>query len=261
MISASCVGSLEDSKNRCTGFFDTEVSRARYYQPGSGRFWAADSLEGRQRDPQTLHRYAYCKGNPVDGVDRSGNEMIEEAFEWLSPGYGVLAEVATERAPARTFSLSAQGLQLISTFENFSAQIYQDAAGNDTIGFGHKLLPGEQTTYANGVTREQGLQLLRADTGAAESIVGAAVTAPINKFENDALVSFTFNEGGGHFRSSTLLQLLNQSNYDGAAAEFGRWTSAGGHQLRGLVERRRKERILFSGETWLFSSELGFDPY
>ena len=49
--------------------------RARYYQPATGRFWTMDSFEGRGFSPQTLHKYLYCHGNPLNGSDPSGNEM------------------------------------------------------------------------------------------------------------------------------------------------------------------------------------------
>ena len=49
--------------------------RARYYQPGIGRFWNMDSFEGRQGEPLSLHKYLYCHGNPINGVDPSGHEF------------------------------------------------------------------------------------------------------------------------------------------------------------------------------------------
>jgi lysozyme len=59
------------------------------------------------------------------------------------------------------------------------------------------------------------------------------------------IVSFIFNLGTGNFSKSTLLKLLNQSNYNGAAEEFLKWTLSGGKSLPGLVNRRNAERRLF----------------
>ena len=49
--------------------------RARYYQPGLGRFWTLDSYEGQQEEPLSLHKYLYCHGSPINGADPSGHEF------------------------------------------------------------------------------------------------------------------------------------------------------------------------------------------
>jgi RHS repeat-associated protein len=46
--------------------------RARFYNPGSGRFLSMDSFEGVPQDPVTLHKYLYGNGDPVNVVDPSG---------------------------------------------------------------------------------------------------------------------------------------------------------------------------------------------
>ncbi len=50
--------------------------RARYYDPSNGRFNQLDPLTGNNFDPQSLHKYAYTHGNPVDGMDPSGEEEL-----------------------------------------------------------------------------------------------------------------------------------------------------------------------------------------
>jgi RHS repeat-associated protein len=264
-------GTTANAYRYCGERYDTDLGfyylRARYLNADNGRFLSMDSFEGQHEDPLSLHKYSYCGDNPSNGRDPSGHEEIIEALEWLSPGYPPGYHISPEnipamiRYPASTFTLSPQGLQLIAGFESFSPTVYVDAAGYDTVGFGHRLLSGEQATYASGITRDQGVELLKSDSRVAQSAVRSAVTAPLNQFEYDALVSFTFNVGGGNLKTSTLLKLLNQSDYEGAANEFPKWTRAGNRVLRGLQERRRKERILFRGESWNFRSELGFDPY
>ena len=67
-----------DGKNRCTAFFGPAVSRARYYHPDTGRFWTADTFEGQQTDPLSLHKYLYAANNPFNRVDPSGNESLIE---------------------------------------------------------------------------------------------------------------------------------------------------------------------------------------
>ncbi len=46
--------------------------RARYYNPGSGRFLSMDGFDGVPQDPITLHKYLYGNADPVNMVDPSG---------------------------------------------------------------------------------------------------------------------------------------------------------------------------------------------
>ncbi|MBK1718567.1 carboxypeptidase regulatory-like domain-containing protein [Thiocystis violacea] len=46
--------------------------RARYYRPDLRRFLSLDVLNGQVTDPMTLNRYQYVSGNPMVGVDPSG---------------------------------------------------------------------------------------------------------------------------------------------------------------------------------------------
>jgi lysozyme len=62
----------------------------------------------------------------------------------------------------------------------------------------------------------------------------------------DALVCFAFNLGLGTLQRSTLRQKVLRRDYEAAAAEFMKFTKAGGKVLPGLVKRRTDERLLFS---------------
>jgi lysozyme len=55
-----------------------------------------------------------------------------------------------------------------------------------------------------------------------------------------------FNCGIGAFHGSTLLTLLNQGNYSGAAEQFDRWDKAGGQTVAGLLRRRQTETEVFN---------------
>ena len=46
--------------------------RQRYYDPKTGRFNRLDPFWGNASDPQSLHKYTYCHGDPVNHVDPSG---------------------------------------------------------------------------------------------------------------------------------------------------------------------------------------------
>ena len=56
--------------------FDTTLQqyylRARYYNQANGQFSSLDPYSGNKHDPQSLHKYAYCHADPVNGIDPSG---------------------------------------------------------------------------------------------------------------------------------------------------------------------------------------------
>jgi RHS repeat-associated protein len=73
-------------ENRCTRDLPNGVSRARYFDPNTGRFWTMDTDEGDEEDPLSLHKYQYCEANPVDGVDPSGDDDLEDIGDsFVSP--------------------------------------------------------------------------------------------------------------------------------------------------------------------------------
>jgi len=54
--------------------------RARYLNPGAGRFWTMDSYEGAEGDPASLHKYLYADANPIAYIDPSGHFFVGAAL-------------------------------------------------------------------------------------------------------------------------------------------------------------------------------------
>ena len=52
--------------------------RARYYQPGTGRFLTTDPFEGSPTTPMSLHRYLYGNDDPIRHVDPSGRMSVPQ---------------------------------------------------------------------------------------------------------------------------------------------------------------------------------------
>jgi RHS repeat-associated protein len=50
--------------------------RARWYDATTGRFNRLDPFFGNLTDPQSLHKYAYVHGDPIQGVDPTGKWSI-----------------------------------------------------------------------------------------------------------------------------------------------------------------------------------------
>lgn len=136
---------------------------------------------------------------------------------------------------------SERGIELIKAHEGLRLEAYRDSVGVLTIGYGHThgVLEGQA------ITEQEADAMLREDLKAAENCVEHLVCVPLTQGEFDALCSFAFNLGCSALRNSTLLKKLNDSDYDGAAAEFSRWNHAGGKVLDGLTKRRSAEAERF----------------
>src|SRR5438094_6823735 len=63
--------------------------RARYLNPGTGRFMTMDTFEGAQTDPLSLHKYLYGADNPVNSIDPSGHETLETMMMACAIGAGL----------------------------------------------------------------------------------------------------------------------------------------------------------------------------
>lgn len=160
--------------------------------------------------------------------------------------------MATTERPRRRRrrKLSKAGAHFIATFEGFRSELYDDAAGHCTIGFGHlvhhgRCDGGEPRELRRGITRERALELLQEDAKAAADAVNRAVEVPLSQPQFDALVSFVFNVGAGAFGESTLLRMLNEGRYRDVPRQLDRWVKANGRTLEGLVRRRAAEGDLF----------------
>lgn len=147
--------------------------------------------------------------------------------------------------PGENMHTSQKGLDLIKSFEGLRLSAYKCPADVWTIGYGTTVgvKPGQT------ITKERAEELLREDVKRFEQQVLRLVKVPLTQGQFDALTSFVYNLGAGNLSNSTLLRLLNAGDYKGAAAQFDRWTKAGGKELPGLVKRRAAERALFEGKS------------
>lgn len=140
-------------------------------------------------------------------------------------------------------NISEQGLELIRAHEGCRFEAYRDSVGVLTLGFGHTRGVKEGDTC----TQSQADIWLAEDVKEAENCIEAnvLVLVPLTQGEFDALSSFIFNLGCRAFKNSTMLRKLLASDFDGARAEFAKWSHAGGKVLPGLVARRQAEADRF----------------
>lgn len=134
--------------------------------------------------------------------------------------------------------------------EGVRNRVYKDSAGIDTIGIGHKILPGEERLKSITLTPKQIEDLFFLDVVKAENAIKETITVHLTSGQQAALISFVFNVGSGAFKKSTMLKLINQKRFVEASLEFPRWSfiTVNGRKQRsqGLMARRLREQQLFN---------------
>lgn len=142
-----------------------------------------------------------------------------------------------------------RGVDLIKKWEGFRSKVYICPAGYPTIGYGHVITKDQNLTE---VSREVAEDLLRIDLSTAEKSVRRLIDPRIFEGQGsqdrfDALVSFTYNLGGGALQRSTLRRKVNRNEPFHVFEEFGKYRLAGGRVSKGLVLRRWDEAALYTG--------------
>jgi RHS repeat-associated protein len=184
LISADSIGPVVPNNYLyCAQQYDPNLNlylnRARYYQPNTGRFWTADTDEGDQEDPLSLHKYFYCEANPINGVDPSGHDgddistlaagalgatvdgLVNAAVvgtETVAEGTVVTAEATEATAAAEATALGTESATGATTeAEVAAAQAEADAEGALT----YDEIQKEGVTITEGMTKSQFNKLLK----------------------------------------------------------------------------------------------------
>jgi len=144
--------------------------------------------------------------------------------------------------------VSELGLNLIKHYEDFRSKPYKCPAGRWTIGYGHLI--GDGTRLPDNWNRHFSLEeindLLKRDLARFERGVLRYITVPLNQYQFDALVSFSFNLGLGTLQRSQVRQKINRGDFKGAALRLLKYNKAGGIVLKGLTLRRQDEAKLLN---------------
>jgi lysozyme len=137
-----------------------------------------------------------------------------------------------------------KALRIIAGFETFSPKVYTDA-GHLAIGYGHDIVPGDGFDSTSTITESDAWALLKADVESRFAPALSYVHVDLSDNQKAAIISFAYNVGVAAFKGSTMLRLLNQGDFDGAANEFPKWNHSGGEVLADLTYRRTQEQTLF----------------
>lgn len=157
--------------------------------------------------------------------------------------------------------VSDAGVRLIAEFEGFSARLYDDPAGNCTVGYGFLVHLGpcdgraSEASYVAPLLPAQGLVMLREKVAEYAAFVARLATVALTQPQFDALTSFCYNVGCGGFERSTVRVAVNTG--DDVCRELrGYVRGTDGVVYPGLVRRRRAECAMYmSGGDYLSAEQ------
>lgn len=240
---------------------------ARNYDPAIGRFITMDVLSALTPG---ITPYHYVLNNPVslidptgmwtetkDGYTTSDSKEIKDFLQTLNP-------VQEDKKDVKDLSTSQDGVDFIKDYEKLETNLYTDATGNATIGYGHLVHFGKVGTneekekeFKKGITKEKAEELLMKDIkDKAEKYIKLYVTVQLTQNQFDGLVGFTYNVGGGALKSSSLLKKINAGETSAAVIEtkFKLWNkgTVNGErvELKGLTTRRGQEANIYNYENY-----------
>lgn len=146
----------------------------------------------------------------------------------------------------KAMRISDRGIALIKRHEGCDLNVYKDLNGNDTIGWGHKVKPGEVYTL---ITQKEADDLLAQDIlQDAELPLSTLITNDrLLQCEYDAVCALVYNIGAGNFKTSTMRSAINSYNMIGASRCFLSWIFVGYTISSGLLRRRADEMSMFLG--------------
>ena len=200
---ATTIGSINPIRYRGY-YYDAETGfyycQSRYYDPEIGRWINADGYVSTGQGITGYNMFAYCGNCPVMYYDPSGTCYLATGccIEWIPCSYAKIYDgdghlaLCIEHA-----SVSDKLVEYLLSYEAFSSVPYDDGYGNDTIGYGHHIQPGE--TYSS-LTKEQATVLFKKDLQKFVNMVATYRFEQCIEWEPhqfDSMVSVAFNSGDG----------------------------------------------------------------
>lgn len=195
--------------------------RARYYNPGTGRFLTADSIIPNPLNSMGWNRYAYGYNNPVKFVDPSGHQgepwweqVVRGIHGWVCSGWNSI-----DGCPGDVF---LRALDLLPT--NPAEDTLRTV--QSTAGFDNSSLPNEPLITPND------LQHVQRFGNAFQAVEGGV--ASWNEFQHAAKGSFV---GENANKANIGWQVYKQANQCDDVLVLGRqvdtdaWYGEEGHQI------------------------------
>ena len=167
-------------------------------------------------------------------------------------GVGMCAGLPSRAATSADMTISQNGIDFIKEREGFSAKCYYDGA-QSSIGYGTKCGTKAHASGLHSITRADAETAMRNEINRSyiPNVRRQTSGLQMNQNQFDALVSFTYNTGGGTsmIKNSPLVKYLrgemSQAEATSAFQNYVVTNSATGKVDSGLQNRRRLEAELF----------------
>jgi len=156
----------------------------------------------------------------------------------------------------RNMKFSNAGQALLMGMEGFSDKPYRCSAGHLSIGYGHKIKPGE---VFDTITEGSAIMMMMKDAKPFENFINYYIPVDLTQNQFDALVIFLFNIGEGNFQKSTVYTNLKLGHFEEATIPWSKWINVSEWVIdpvtgiekkvlvpvKGLITRRQREIELF----------------
>jgi lysozyme len=160
-----------------------------------------------------------------------------------------------ERGQGMT-KFSQNGQDKLKLIEGFVSAVTKDLAGYPTIGYGHRVKPGEKFGV---ISEAAALKIMMEDVAPFEGFLNNYIQKRLTQNQFDALIIFMYNIGDTAFLNSSVFQHIKDGLFEEATIPWAKWINitvkevdpeTGGEikklvPVQGLINRRLKEIQLF----------------
>jgi len=115
---------------------------------------------------------------------------------------------------------SNEGEKILMGMEGFIEKPTPDLAGHPTIGFGHRIKPGEKFGI---LTKGSAILILQDDVKPLENILNTYIPVKLTQNQFDALIIFMFNIGITGFLNSTVYKNVKEDKFEEATIPWAKW--------------------------------------
>lgn len=138
---------------------------------------------------------------------------------------------------------SNQGEEMLMLEEGFVDKPTPCLAGCLTIGYGHKIKPGEKFGT---ITKGTGLLILAEDVKPLENILNNYIPVKLTQSQFDALIIFMFNIGDSGFLNSSVYKNVKAGNFEDATTPWAKWINISKYVID--PETGEKKKVLIPVE-------------